>query len=119
MIRIEKCGKPEQAVTYPISFEECEDYGTAANFVSALSTYAMIGSQTYQLGDSKIYVRLTPTGKLWGEGIHEFREMIQEFFQITEAAIPEMSEPYQAIYRFFLEDYQKNGINMPMYGRIL
>lgn len=120
MIKIERCAKTEDTVVYPMDIDDiCNDYGTAANFVSALSTYAIIGSQTYQLGDSGIYVHLSPTGKLWGEGVNEFREMAQEFFQIVKIAIPEMTEPYKSIYEFFLEDYQTNGIIMPLYGRII
>lgn len=79
----------------------------------------MMGQTECEIGDSGIYITAEPTGHTKDAGMEDFKAASSEFLRLVKQALPKMGQEYQKLYTHYLEDYQKEGVCMPFYGRIL
>lgn len=96
-------------------FEE-SDFGS---IVSTMLVEGVIGAgYDFELGDSGEHVTLYPMipGPAGMENLKADCHMVRE---ALEKAIPKMSEDYKAFWVFMANDFDKNGVVMPMKGKIL
>lgn len=92
------------------------DFGS---FISSIGMEAMLGKNTRQIGDSGIYVTIEITQKRNVEGIEQLKEYAVNFVSIIKEALPKMSKKYASFYQHFIDDYENNGLYMPMQGKII
>lgn len=119
MIRVKESDR-KQGMQFP-DFEDMGDYQDShiADLISTLGVNAMMGQTEYEIGDSGIYITAEPTGHTGDPGIEDFKAASSEFLRLVKQALPKMGPEYQKLYTHFLDDYQKEGVCMPFYGRIL
>lgn len=90
-----------------------------SSLISTIGIEAMIGQSIREIGDSGIYVSILQTKKRGEEGINQLRDYTSSFISIIQEALPKMSKKYAEFYQHFLNDFQTNGLHMPMYGKIM
>lgn len=119
MITIKKIERDNGAIIYPdadfLADYKDNDFGS---FISTIQVEALIGMSVRRLGDSDIYISLTPTGNIGEKGMEELKKVAKDILELSKEAIPKMTEGYAAFYQYFLEDFEKNGLVMPMVGKI-
>ena len=49
----------------------------------------------------------------------QLRDYTSSFISIIQEALPKMSKKYVEFYQHFLNDFQTNGLHMPIYGKIM
>ena len=86
-----------------------------ANLTSTLGINATIGDNCFLLGDSGINVEIQFTGKKEEEGRREFEKYVDDLVGLIKQALPAMTENYYNFFSHFVEDYENNGLNMPMW----
>ena len=93
------------------------DYGS---FLSTPGVDLLIyGNCIKRLGDSDVFVEISSTNKKGEAGMEDFKQYAMDFLVIIKDAIPKMSEKYSAFYQYFVDDFNKNGLSMPFYGKII
>lgn len=105
-------------------FPDMEDIGDykdshIADLISTLGVNTVIGITEHEVGDSGIYIETKETGNKGEAGIEDLKTAAMEFLRIAKKALPWMGHAYKSLYEFYLTDYEKYGLVMPMYGRIL
>lgn len=105
-------------------FPDPEDFGDYkdshfADLISTLGVNTVIGITKCEVGDSGTYIRTEETGNKKEAGIEDLKAAAMEFLRIAKEALPQMGPEYKTLYEHYIEDYQKNGITMPFYGKIL
>ena len=98
-----------------------EDYRSQniAGLVSAMAFESMVGEEIMQLGDSGIFIQLRPTGHRGKKGLADLKEYTLKLVEIMKKSISSMSGKYADFYQHFMKDFDRNGLVMPSYGRIL
>lgn len=86
--------------------------------VSTLGIEAMLSRGFYRMGDSDTVVWVRETGITGAMGIAMFKRYTEAFVSIAKESMPVMSPEYQDFFRHMINDYEKNGINMPVYGKL-
>lgn len=99
-------------------FLENYEGNVVADMISTLSVNAMLGEDEALLGDSGVAIRVQ-TLKQGEEGIKEFKNFSVELLKKVKESVPNMSKQYADFYEHFLKDFRKNGMIMPMVGKIL
>ena len=90
-----------------------------AQLISTIQVEAVIGMNIRRLGDSDTYVLITPTYSTGEQGLNEIKDVAKNIAEFAREAIPAMTKDYAAFYQHFLDDFEKNGLTMPMAGKIL
>ena len=83
-----------------------------SDLASTFGISAMLGKNVLSLGDSGVCVEVIFTQKSGAEGKIEFEKYVKDFISITKEALPSMSKEYRDFYNHFVEDYEKNGLQM-------
>lgn len=106
-------------LVYPDA-EYLQDYQNSdvESLISTAGIEAVIGMNTRELGDSGIYILIKDTGMRGDDGINQLKAYTESFVSIIKEAVPKMSREYAEFYQFFLNDYENNGLVMPMYGKL-
>lgn len=96
-----------------LSDYEDSNFRDFASTLSMDATVAILKDNTavWQVGDSGIYISITRVDVKGPEETLIFKRFIADLVQIISNAIPAMSSEYAAFYRFFIEAYEKNGLN--------
>lgn len=120
MMKIRKIENDAIATIYPDN-EFLENYqnDSFAEFVSTIQVQAMIGDGVFRLGDSKTTVKLTTTGHNGERGIEELKTLAKEICELAKQSIDLMSNEYAKFYEHFVNDFEKHGLTMPFYGKIM
>lgn len=87
--------------------------------ISVLQIQNIIGNDTWELGDSGIYITFDEELETGPDGISQLIDMSHELAGMITEALPSMSKDYENFYRYFLNDFQKNGFIMPLQGRLI
>lgn len=100
--------------------EFLQDYQDSdiGSLISTAGIDAVLGMRTREIGDSGIIVEISDTLARGDAGIEQLKKYTDNFVEIIKEALPKMSQKYADFYQFFLDDYEKNGIIMPMYGKL-
>lgn len=100
--------------------EFLQDYQDAdiGSMISTAGIDAVLGMGTREIGDFGIIVEISDTLARGDAGIEQLKKYTDDFVSIIKEAVPKMSQQYADFYQFFLDDYEKNGIIMPMYGKL-
>ena len=104
-----------------------EEFSENADYSSLLSTlYVETSIRSFddygviwRVGNSKICVHVRTTTETGKAAMKAFKEAGDMFASLIEKALPYMEKPYKDFYQKLLDDYKKNGIVMPIYGRLL
>lgn len=125
MIKITKCkiNNPYATIAPPQGEEDfLHDYKdcTIGDYISVLGVLTIGGGgcMPFRVGDSSVEIMVTDTEVTGLAGLAILKQSAEDFVSIMKEALPEMSAPYQAFYQHLIDDYQDNGICMPMYGRL-
>lgn len=86
-----------------------------ADLASMLGVNAMIGTSVFTLGNSNVAVKIECTGKKESEGRREFEQYVKDLIGFIQDALPSMDENYYDFFHHFVEDFEKNGLKMPMW----
>ena len=118
MFMIEKKENAKGAV-YPDEefLQDYQDYDIGS-LISTAGIDAVLGMRTREIGDSGIIVEISDTLARGEAGVEQLKKYTDNFVEIIKEAVPKMSQKYADFYQFFLDDYEKNGIIMPMYGKL-
>ncbi len=120
MIIIEKTKKTDSASIYPdagfLSNYKDSDF---ASFISTLQVDAILGMNIRRLGNSGVYISLTQTGNKEEKGIEELKQAAKIMLKLSKEAISSMTDEYVSFYLHFLDDFEQNGLIMPVVGKIL
>lgn len=118
-----KDGTPVSRIPiYPIINED--DYlhnfkdSNIGECISTLGVETIIGNGIFRLGDSSLTFVVHNTGVRGNTAMSMMKKYAEDFVSIAEEAMPEMSADYQAFYRHMIDDFTKNGVEMPHYGRL-
>ena len=103
-----------------------EEFSENADYSSLLSTLYVETSirnfddygVAWRVGNSKIGVHVRTTMETGKAAMKAFKEAGDMFASLIEKALPYMEKPYKDFYQKLLDDYKKNGIVMPIYGRL-
>ena len=87
--------------------------------LSTLCIEANLEKTVRQIGDSGIYIEIILTGNIKEKGIEELKVAAKKLADIIQEGLPSMSDKYKELYSFYLEDFHKNGLTMPHYGKLL
>lgn len=90
-----------------------------ASLISILGVYCITSGRYYKLGDSNITVEIIQTEKKNEEGIEEIKEYAVDLVKLIKKAIPQMSSIYAEYYDHYVKDFEKNGLKMPFYGKLI
>lgn len=92
------------------------DFGSV---ISTMQVEAITGTDTFQLGDSGISVSLS--GMVPGQaGMEMFKQNAQKLLDALEQAMPLMKDKkFVDFWAWAKEDYEKNGLNMPIVGKVM
>ena len=125
MLYIKEVNTDNPAPVYPPKdlleeFSENADYGL---LLFILYTGTLIrsfdGSGTiWRVGNSKICAHARTAQEKGEIAMKAFKEAGDVFASLIEKALPYMTNPYKDFYQKLLDDYKKNGIVMPIYGRL-
>lgn len=112
--------KAPWATVYP-NEEFLADYkdNDFASFASTLQIEAMVGNAYRRLGDSDVVVYVEETYHAQELGMEEFKEACKVLYEAAKKALPDMADRYKAFYQHFIDDFDANGLVMPMVERIL
>lgn len=120
MFKIKEVSGTENGLIFPdneqMSNDEKSDFGS---MIFSLGMKVIIGGDCFKLGDSDIQIEVTSTMYQDKQGIEDFKEYERAFAEIVKKALPKMSPKYKDWYRYYLDDFQKNGLVIPCCGRIL
>ena len=92
------------------------DFGSV---VSTMQFHSMIGEDTFQIGDSGISLSLEPV--VPGDaGIEAFKRNCKKVRGVIDTALSSMKDVrYTDFWTWARDSYDKNGVKMPMVGKIL
>ena len=102
--------------------EYLEDYKDS-DFGSVVSTMMVEGMirriNDFRLGDSAVTIALEPMGK-GPEGMEAFKRNCKKVREsIDEAAVTMKEKKFIDFFTWAKEDYDKNGVIMPMVGKVI
>mgnify|MGYP006983164610 CR=1 FL=1 len=120
MVKVKEIKTNMDAEIYPEE-DYLDDYmhSDFASFISIIQVEAIVGKNIRRIGDTGITIELTDTGNTGEEGLNELKQVAREMIRISQKAIPLMSKKYAEFYNFYVNDFEKNGLVMPAYGKIL
>lgn len=101
-------GSEEGDEGYLYDFEDSH----ISDLTSTIGIHAMLGENILSLGDSGVCVEIVFTQKSGAEGKNQFEKYVNDFVSIAKEALSSMSEEYRIFYKHFIEDYEKNGLQM-------
>ena len=125
MLYIKEVNTDNPAPVYPPKdllgeFSENADYGLLL-FILYIGTLirSFDGSGTvWRVGNSKIHIHARTVQEKGEAAMKAFKEAGNMFASLIEKALPYTEKPYKDFYQKLLDDYKKNGIVMPIYGRL-
>lgn len=119
MIQIKE-NKECMGTIYPDNdfLDNYEEYDYAS-FISTLQIEAMIDMKQRRLGDSDVFITILSTGNIGEKGLEEFKQAAKDLINLSKKAIESMSDKYAKFYKYFIDDFEKNGLYMPLEGKIL
>lgn len=119
MFRINKTSEQTGEI-YPDA-EYFADYKNSdiGAMISVLGVEAVIGQNVRQVGDSGVYVQIEDAGMRGDAGIEQLKDCTSAWLAIIDEALPHMSAKYKEFYQHFLDDFDRNGLCMPIYGKIM
>lgn len=86
--------------------------------LSTLGVEAIISDGIFRMGDSAKTFIVTDTNMRGQEGMVVMKEFAKDFVAMAKTVLDEMSEDYRAFYQHMIDDFEKNGIDMPFYGQL-
>ena len=120
MLKIEQIKVNDKVQIYPDLTEEDYSSWEPAQCLSTLAVNALLYSGcTYDLGGSGILIKVEPTGNKGSDAIRELISAGKLLFILIEENINHMPNEYKSIYANVLEQFQQDGLVMPIHGRIL
>ena len=125
MLYIKEVNTDNPAPVYPPK-DVLEEFSENADYSSLLSTLYVETSirsfddygVAWRVGNSKICVHVRTTTETGKAAMKAFKEAGDMFASLIEKALPYTEKPYKDFYQKLLDDYKKNGIIMPIYGRL-
>lgn len=110
---------PHSLPRWPDDLEEM----AGASFVELISTLqvdAVIGNGLdVMLGDSRNAVHMEGELLRGHEGTKQLKAMAISFAEGIRVSLDSMSGGYRDLYQKALDDFEKNGLDMPFVGRIM